>query len=494
MALSKAQALKVLDEAKRRVKVKEGLNVDEICFKEQIAFIRDPAKFKSACCGRRSGKTHSVAIMLIEKALEFPGSSPLYITSAREKAKEILWPALRLINEQEDLGMDFKEHTGEIRFPNGSIIRLSGAGSYREIEKLRGPTYPIAVIDEAQMFTADLLRYLIEEILDPAITDYAGSIVLTGTPNATCAGFFYEVDNGIRPGWSTHGWTIHNNTEIFRRIPDKVKAAGGFEKYLEQDLERKRTQRGWTRTHPGYLREIMGKWARDSNESVFAIDREKCLVTGLVEDIQWLYVLGIDVGYNDPCAFVVLAYSMEIGECRVVNSYSVEGMIPSKVAAEIQKLQSQYPITAVVMDSGGIGKGYLEECNESFGLAVQPAKKTDRLAHIDFVNGDLQSGALKFDRNCVGLVEQMEILPWNPRKKEKGEYEFAAGYRDHEIDALLYGYRQCRHHGYFPHEERVRTRDEILEEEQRRMDEAELFPEDDGPWWNSLSSDFDCPF
>jgi len=335
-----------------------------------------------------------------------------------------------------------------------------------------------------------MVKYLIDEILHYALMDYEGSVVLTGTPNATCAGFFYEASNNMRPGWSTHGWTMHSNTGLVSRIKESVEELGGFDIWVKRELEDMREKRGWTLTHPGYLREALGKWVRDSNDSVFAIDRDSCLVDGVTPNVRWMYVLGIDVGYNDPCAFVVLAHSAAVGECRVVESYSVEGMIPSRVAAEIKALQEKYPITDIVMDSGGIGKGYLEECNESFGLNVQPAKKTDRLAHIEFVNGDLLAGCVKFDKSCRSLVEQMEILPWNPRKKEKGEYEFASGYLDHEVDAFLYGYRRCRHHGYFPLETKVLTQNERLEEEQRLMDEEELFPEPEGPWWAGLGHEF----
>lgn len=432
-----------------------GIDLTKILFEQQIDAVGSKKRFKAFLCSRRSGKSFALAAALVDAALEFPGSSPLYITIAREKAKEIIWTPLKDINAILQLGMDFKEHTGEIRFPNGSIIRLMGAGSMREIDKARGPKYPIAVIDEAQLFPRSMMDYMIDDVLENATRDYAGTIIVAGTPNPACVGSFYDITTGITPGWETHKWTQRENIFFYKAIPELVEEAGGFEAYLEKDLDEMCERRGWTREHPSFLRETMGIWVKDSSESVFRVKSQEDHTINVLEDAHdWRYIVGVDIGFEEPCAFVVLAYSCSIGKVRVIESRSEEHLIPSRLAVEVEKLVVKYQPEAVVMDTNGSGKGYQKECELSFGLNIESADKEDKLATIEFINGDLRTGVLGFLPEASSLLEQMQILPWNQVKKEKGEYEFARGYLDHEPDAFRYAYRLCRQHMYMPEEER----------------------------------------
>src|SRR3989449_4806187 len=43
-------------------------------------------------------------------------------------------------------------------------------------------------------------------VLKPAVADYRGTIVLTGTPGNLIKGLFFDVTNGREAGWSGHRW------------------------------------------------------------------------------------------------------------------------------------------------------------------------------------------------------------------------------------------------------------------------------------------------
>jgi len=87
------------------------------------------------------------------------------------------------------------------------VIYLVGADSNEdERQKLLGQKFVLVVIDEAQAFGIDL-RQLVYGVLKPAVADYRGTIILTGTPGNPIKGLFFDVTNGREAGWSGHRWT-----------------------------------------------------------------------------------------------------------------------------------------------------------------------------------------------------------------------------------------------------------------------------------------------
>ena len=162
--VSKAHAKRVIAEASRRAAKRKSLDADSLLFGPQKAFVADNSRNKVAVCSRRAGKSYSIAFMLLQHAMTNERSINPYITLTRDSGKDILWPALHDLNDKLDLKLRFRENTGDIILPNKSKIIIRGADDKRQIEKLRGPKYPIAVIDEAQGFP-HFLHDLIEQVL-----------------------------------------------------------------------------------------------------------------------------------------------------------------------------------------------------------------------------------------------------------------------------------------------------------------------------------------
>ena len=242
---NKKEARRILAEAARRAEKRNALDPAKLLFGPQRDFVLDKSRNKAAVCSRRAGKSYSIAFMLLEHALKHERSINPYITLTRDSGKDILWPALYDLDTKLGLNLRFRENTGDIILPNKSKIIIRGADDKRQIEKLRGPKYPIAVVDEAQGFP-HFLHDLIEDVLEPATLDYDGQIVVTGTPNSACAGAFYNLTNK-EAGWAIHSWTLRDNPHI----PD-----------VESWLDRKRKQKAWDDNHPTYLREYCGVCTR----------------------------------------------------------------------------------------------------------------------------------------------------------------------------------------------------------------------------------------
>lgn len=420
--------------------------------------------------------------MLTDKATTVANSLCLYITLNQAQGRNIIWPGLMLINDTYKLGMVFRKNDGVVEFPNGSKILIRGASTRKDIEALRGMKYPIVVIDEAQAFGADL-KYLVNDVLLPATLDYGlrAPIVLTGTPNAAMAGVFYEAVTGRDAHWEVFQWTLMDNPHI----PDKEEA-------IAQIL----SVNNWTESHPTFIREYLGKWIRDIEGLVFRFEKTKHRMATvwsprLADDIK--YVIGVDLGFNDPCAFVVMAYSREQGMSWVIEASQESGMEPTAAGIRVKSLLLKYPKATVVADSGGIGKGYIKEWENRMSLAVIPAEKKDKLAYVSLLNSDLDRRTLAFDPiKTTELMANLELLQWDQDRLSRGAWEYDRRYEDHLPDAMLYAWRHCQHFllkTQYDVEQVQYESKEWFETERRKMREQAMKQhkaqarEKNKPWW-----------
>lgn len=404
-------------------------------FPEQYRFFADDAKKKAAVCSRRAGKTESIAAWLLDGARDCDNGLSVYIALSRNNCRVILWACLEDIDRRHNLGLKFQERDNQLNVvcPNGHRIWLAGCKDTKEIEKFRGIKIRRAAIDEAASF-GEYLKALIFDVLEPALLDYNGELAVIGTPGVAPAGLFFEITTGEGTSktsaakWSTHSWTVLDNPYIIDPSTGKPHA----KEWLAQKL----IDNNWTYDNPTYQREWEGHWVKDEGALVFPynprINSYQHLPDG--DDDEWTYSLGIDVGFKDSTAFVVGAFRRDHPEIYILEVLKKEGMIPSAVATQIEKYQRKYDIWRIVMDTGGIGKGYAEECSQSFGLRIEPAEKTKKRAYLEMVKGELLSGSIKFyPPKCSEVLQEMATLVWNEQHTEPdGRFDC------HACDGLLY--------------------------------------------------------
>jgi hypothetical protein len=445
---SDPEVLRALDAIRRREEAVSALDLAQLSFPKQRAFIEDPSRLKGACCSRRAGKSHGVALMLLMKAIEFPGTTPVYINMNRASAQLIIWPALRELDAEFSLGLEFIRASGDILVPSvGSEIRVFGAGSRREMDKTRGvgSTLTIACLDECQNFGADM-EYLIRNVLLPATADNKAPLVLTGTPNQTCAGPFYEICNqegdlveGLREegfNWSIHNWTMQDNPHIMD-VEEEYRLALG-------------ANINWTENTPAFRREYFGEWVRDTAGLCFEILDFMWTDEFPESDTEdWEYVLGVDIGTKDPCAYTVLAYSREIGVTYVLQSYR-DHFNTLEAGAEIDRLMEIYPISAAVIDAGGMGARDVELWEQTHPwLPIVKAKKGPGSVDmgISILNADIRAGKIRFVRsNCRQLEDEMRLLSWDEDLRGIGRRKVKSGDPDHCADSLRYAYQRVYTH------------------------------------------------
>lgn len=417
----------------RQEKIDQSLfDVNTFLFSEQLALKNDEAKFSTAVCSVRAGKTVTCAADLIDTALEKPGITCLYVTLARSTAKRIIWPDLHKINHEFSLGGIPNEADLSFKFPNGSFIYCFGASNSNEIEKFRGLSkVALVYVDEAQSFRSHL-QELVEDILIKRLYDTNGRLRLIGTPGPLPSGYFFDAAHS--PEWSHHGWTLHKN-------PWLVKSSGlTAEELIEQDCRRK----GVTIDHPSIQRECFGRWVLDSNSLLLEYKAERNHYDSLPAG-AYTYILGMDFGFEDADAFSVLAWHESSPNTYLVEELIAEKQTYEQMAENFDRLYRKYKFSKIVADPGGGGKKLIESLKQRYPIPFNIADKQGKIANYGLLNNALRTSRF-FARKDSRFAADCNLLE-RDRDHSTPDRTVVKGHSD-AVDAALYAFRESPAYSY----------------------------------------------
>lgn len=439
------------------------------CFTEQLAFIRDPATYKTAVCSRRAGKTIACVIDLLDTALKFRNVVCLYITLKRTNAKRIIWPELLRINSELGLGGKPNETDLSLKMPNGSVIYCSGAKDKSEIENFRGLALKKVYIDEAQAFRS-YLQELIDDVLSKALFDHNGTLCLIGTPGLVPAGYFYEASHSAQ--WSNHSWTMFQNPWL------EIKSGKTVMELVTADCERM----GVSIDDPKIQRENYGRWVVDPNARVFHYVEPKNNFEALPDHKdQWEYIIGVDIGFDDSDAIAVIGWHPKLKETYLVYEEVKDKQGITELAESIEKLIKQYNPLKVVMDTGGLGKKIAEEIKKRFAIAVEPAEKSRKFEFIELLNDALRTRKF-FAKKTSRFAQDSLLVEWD-RDTKLDKPKISDAYHSDICDAVLYAFREALHWLYEPEVYKPkRGTAEYFEKEEKEMEEMaydQAFPKEE---------------
>ena len=435
----------------------------EDMFEQQKALIDDPMKQKAAVTSRRAGKTYTVSRYLLEVAYKHPECLVVYIGLTRSAAKRLMWTELKRANRRYSLNINFNNADLVATLPNHSQIMLTGVNDSADVDKLRGSSFRLVCIDECQSY-GPFLPELIEEVLEPALIDTQGTLLLTGTPNASCHGLFYDVTTNPKMGWSVHRWTLRENPHI---------------PHAQEYLDKKLATKGWDLNNPVFQREWCGKWVKSNDSLVY-----KYGTHNLVDDLpdnEWRFLLGVDIGFHDRTALAIGCYCDNDPSLYIMDTPAFSRLTPSEIAEKIHELNDFYEFEAIVADTGGLGRSIVEDWRTRFGLPIQAAEKTKKAAFIEMMNDDLKRGLLKVAKTAE-VINEWDVLQWH----DMGLREDPR-YLNDCSDAALYMYRLSRHF-VTPNEASPPAPGDAgywdyIEKELESKALERLHAVDDMPWW-----------
>lgn len=473
--------------------------------KQYEAFVNNEKDFKSYCTSRQAGKTKGVSIEatispIIYKNENDEAAEFVYISLTKMNGKAIIWNDILQTIEKENLKKFIKkidETLCKITFTNGNIFQIYGAKDLADVEKLRGHRIRHAWIDEAQSFKDRLLEYLINEVLLMALSANNGKITMTGTPNSHCSGYFFKANNEANSKWKSFSWNIFDNT---------------FIKNVVEFVNKIKEFRGLTERDPVYMRETLGLWVKSETHNIYKYEKTRNnfisemeedtyvipgglhLENGVDADLilksqcvkirnmkEWTFILGMDFGFNDECAWVVWGFKKDDPNVYLIETLNYAGIIPSYAAEITKKMNAKYDFYRMVGDTGGLGKGYTEEMKQRHNLKIEPAKKTEKISFIRMMNDDFRTSKIRANENFDICQE------WNANQWEIIEIKEREGQDNHLSDAGLYGWRECRHYHFIEPEKKIipGSQEDYDKQEEELLEKIESQFDTKKEWWET---------
>lgn len=400
-----------------------------LVFKPQDEFVHDPSRFIAALCTRRAGKSNGLARRYLRTMQKYPRSLCPYLALTRDSAKNIMWEMLKEHTEEEKIKADFTEHNLTMTIENGARLQLFGADMKNFIRRLKGIKTPGAAIDEAQDFGSHLIT-IVDDVLTPAIIDYPdGWIALTGTPGPIPFGYYYDVTDQGKYGFSVHKWSIVDNP--YQQDPQ------GF---INDIIAKKQ----WLPDHPTLLREWRGQWVLDLDSLVYKYDKLKNDYTSVDYSKDWEFVVGVDLGFDDADAIAVIAWHKHHKLAYLVHEEIHVGQTITELAGQIDSVIKRFDPLKVVMDTGGLGKKIAEEMRRRYTLPIIAAEKVRKFEFIELLNDAMRMGRFfakkesRFAEDCGRIKWETDLV--NPEKPKISD-----NFHSDITDAVLYAYRESLH-------------------------------------------------
>lgn len=486
------------------------------CHPKQRDCVIDTSRRVIVRCGGRAGKTTAAMFRLLRTLLTTPDAHCLFLASNREQAKQLIWDALKVWCADLNVAVKASEDDLVCRMlHNQAWVKLDGVDDSKSVEKFRGIPWDLVIIDECASIKPSLLNNLFYRILEPRLADRGGTIVFQGTPGHVLAGPFYELSRTGTPealpyeeragkpdwtSWTLHHWCARDAAEAGLPVARRI-----WDAFLEM-----KANNGWSDDNPIWQREYLGNWVRDNTQQVYAfrpyLDDGAAWNTwdpvckdgwaklpDHLKDVS--YVIGIDFGFADPFAVVVMAYSLNDPTKTLyqVYEFAQRGLNIRQMAEHLlgPQLDLKKPggvygrigwPTAVVGDASS--QAVFKELAEVYGIRITPAPRRpgDKLAAIEAFNGDLIDGRIKALKGSK-LAEQLAALQWV--MKEDGTPQEDQGAENDVADAALMARGVAKHlRAAAPAEKAIEQRDPAEYPTPQRLNVADDWADMADDHWN----------
>lgn len=347
----------------------------------------------------------------------------------------------------------------EVTFPNGSVIRLMGAdrGAWG---KLRGQKLDLLVVDESQKAEDEGFDRALSQVIPDCLAARHGRFRAIGTPDEFCVGTFHDLCTSRPPPWSVHHWTAEDL--------DGVTA-------VWQEQLRWKAEHGIADDDPVWLREKRGEWVRQDDRLMLPLYDQSFWSGDYPENIPALggalvkrtkpieHYMGLDWGWSDSAALVVLSVSREEGIGREVYSWKSPALDADALAEVVRAAVAKHGVKRIYADPSR--PEIIESFARKWRLPIVKSEVADKTGWIQDMRGKARMGRLKVLRGSL-LHEELETLVPDPKAARRKRLEPLPGSEDHCFDAFRYVYR-----GVFP--EFIRAPEPPMSVEDRAMAEVQ---------------------
>lgn len=344
-------------------------------------------------------------------------------------------------------------------FPSGASLTFGYLDTEKDRYRYQSAEFQFIGFDEATQFPENWYRYLLSRL-----RRVAGSNVPL------------RARLGSNPGGIGHAWVHRRFVESTSPERRFVPAVLTDNPHLDVDEYRKSLAQ-LDETTRRQLED--GVWVQDSSGLVY---RPATCVAVLPEG-EWTYMLGIDFGIRDSCAYVVGGWRKHDRTFYVVESMKENDKTVTESAERVKEYQTRYKFSRIVGDLGGMGAAFGVEFQRRHGIPIEAAEKVGKLGYIALMNGAIERSEVAIlERTNRALLKEWAELPWADETRQKE----SAGFDNHLADASLYLWRAAWAFLQHPLDEKPKTVEDVI-----RADTAAIWARHDAEQHRNRDQDYD---
>lgn len=366
-------------------------------------------RFLTAAVSRRVGKT-TIANIIGQLITLIPNSNVL-IMSPNYSLSSISFEEQRRLIKKFDLEVE-KDNAKDrvIELSNNSTIRM---GSVNQVDACVGRSYDLIVFDEAALTNDGQSAF--EVALRPTLDKPNSKAIFISTPRGKLNWFSKYFDNGWETDPVYKRWvSIHADYRINPRAS-------------EDDIEEARKTMSKAEFEQEYLASF------NSFEGQIYSFNESNKFNNDFDLVEGDCIMGIDVGFKDPTAAIVLYYNYAEEVFYALDEYLEAGRTTDIYAANIKELEDKYNVQAIFIDSAAAQTR--ADFAYNYDISTIAAEKSV-LDGIAFVQALVEQGRLRVHERCTHTLAMLDQYRWDTNSviREKPMHDKFS----HMADALRY--------------------------------------------------------
>lgn len=366
-------------------------------------------RFIVAALSRRVGKT-TVANMIAQLVDLVPGSHVL-IMSPNYSLSSISFELQRNYIKKFELEV-IKDNSKDriIELSNGSTIRM---GSVSQVDSCVGRSYDLILFDEAALSAAGEDAFNIA--LRPTLDKLGSKAIFISTPRGKQNWFSRFYDRGFSPNYPN--WvSIHAD---YRENP----------RASEEDIKEAKL----SMSRAEFEQEYMASFTSFEGQ-IFKFNHECQEDLSDFEHQHYECIMGLDVGYKDATAGVILAYNHVEDKFYALAEYYESEKTTQQHAESLKTLEAQFNLQFIFIDAAAQQMRW--DFAQNYDLSTINANKSV-LDGIAYVQNLIEHDKLIVDNNCKHLLACLDQYRWDSNDNLTRERPVHDEY-SHMADALRY--------------------------------------------------------
>jgi hypothetical protein len=364
-------------------------------------------RFICAALSRRLGKTF-IANIIGQLVMLVPNCNVL-VMAPNYSLSQISFELQRKLISTFDIEIakdNLKDRV--IELSNGSTVRI---GSISQVDSCVGRSYDLIIFDEAALSKEGEPAFNIS--LRPTLDRPGSKAIFISTPRGKRNWFSRFYSRGFTeeyPEWCSINADYLENPRITAADIAEARASMSAAEFEQEYCASFNSYEG----------------------QIFAVTQEN-IIDQLPEG-KYEILAGLDPGYRDPTAFVVIAYNIETEQFFVIDDYLEAEKTTAKHAEAIQHLIDLHQVDSIFIDSAAAQMA--GDLAYMYNIATIKAKKSV-LEGIAYIQTLIEQDRFKVLRHCTHTLNALDSYQWDTKEsltKEKPVHNDAS----HIADALRY--------------------------------------------------------